>query len=160
MSYRTVALAAFAAFAVSAELPAAHAAMTADEAQAILFRSQDANGDGAITPCEAEGFRRAAQAAMDADGDTRISGAEWAEFDPGFLNAADAAGRRMALMDAKGEVFARYDTTGDGYLSNEEMMAGLFRDFIEADADDDGRLSEAEAKSMRIIMTFADSLMR
>ena len=28
----------------------------------------------------------------------------------------------MALMDAKGAVFARYDTSADGYLSNEEMM--------------------------------------
>ena len=138
----------------------AHAAMTAAEAQTILFKSQDTNSDGAVTPREFETFRRAAQAAMDADGDARVSAAEWAEFDPGFLSAADETGSRMALMDAKGEVFARYDTSADGYLSNEEMMAGLFRDFLEADENDDGRLDEAESAKTRIVKTFADSLMQ
>ena len=141
-------------------VPSAHAAMSAGEAQAILFKTQDVNGDGYISPREFEGFRRQAKAAMDSDGDGRVSREEWGEFDPGFLGVAEEAGRGMALMDAKDAVFARYDVSGDAYLSNEEMMAGLFRDFLEADADDDGRISPDEAKNVRIIMTFADSLMR
>ena len=143
-----------------AALGPAHAAMSEAEAQAILFKSMDANGDAAVTPREFETFRRQAMTAMDADGDSRVSIQEWGSFDPGFLGIAEERGAQMQLMDAKDDVFQRYNVSGDAYLSNEEMMAGLFRDFLEADGDDDGRLTETESASLRLLKSFADALMQ
>ena len=100
---RPVILAAFAALAAGS----AHAAMSVEEAEGIVFISHDRNGDSTVTPRELEQFRSLAFAAMDADRDARISGEEWEVFDPGFLNVAIDSGRTMEPADAKGETFAR-----------------------------------------------------
>ena len=156
---RHAVLAAFTALAAPVLLGApAHAAMTVEEAEAILFDSHDANGDDFVTPRELEEFRSLAFAASDADGDGRISAEEWKVFDPGFLNIAIERGLTMELADAKGETFARYDTSGDDHISDDELTAAIFRDYVAVDEDDDGRLSRAEFARVRLVSTLSASL--
>ena len=134
------------------------AAMSVEEAEAILFRTIDRNADGHATPNEFENFRTLAFEAMDVDNDARVTSDEWGAFDPGFLGIANETGQLMELADAKDESFARYDTSGDGYLSNDEMTANLFRDFIAADADEDGRLTIEEHRETALIRALSEAL--
>ena len=158
MTRTTIPFLALAAFAAFAPAPAS-AAMSEADAHAILFRSQDANGDGLISVRESEAFRRAAFAAMDANSDGKVERPEWLSFDPGFLGISNERGVVMALDDAKGSVFDRYDGNGDGALSDDEMAASILRDFLAADANDDG-LDMGEMPNLPILAASTDALMK
>ena len=134
--------------------------MSQADASTALFASQDVNGDGFISIREFERFRRQAMTAMDANGDARVDRAEWTEFDPGFLRLAQENMTEMKLEDAKGAIFASLDTSADGYLSNDEMTAGLFRGFLDADGDDDGRLTKVEMDTLPLVAAFTAALMK
>lgn len=151
--------AAFALAALAAFASPAQAAMSEADAHAILFKTQDTNGDERVSVRESEAFRRTAFLAMDTNSDGAIERAEWVAFDPGFLGIANERGAVMALDDAKGSVFDRYDGNGDGSLSDDEMAASILRDHLAADANDDG-LDMQEMPNLPILAAFTNALMK
>ena len=73
---------------------------------------------------------------LDADGDGAVTGQEMAALSSG--PAASMGGGRLRRM------IAQSDSSNDGRVSREEMVAGAERMFRRLDADGDGVLSESE----------------
>ena len=73
---------------------------------------------------------------LDADGDGALTGQEMAVLSSG--PAASMGGGRLRRM------IAQADSSNDGRVSREEMVAGAERMFRRLDADGDGVLSDAE----------------
>lgn len=81
----------------------------------------------------------------DADGDGRISAAE-------FASGGGGRGAKGAAVPAGGmgqRLFARLDTNGDGYLDKAEIDAMLTQRFARMDADHDGIVSAEEREAAR-----------
>ncbi|TGD42060.1 calcium-binding protein [Pseudotabrizicola sediminis] len=105
---------------------------------AFDFAAMDADGDGKVTQAEIDAFRAAQTAAIDTDGDGLLSAEEIAAMH--IRAATKRANDRAARM------IERLDTDGDGKLSAAEMMARPMpaRMFERLDADNDGAITEAE----------------
>lgn len=107
-----------------------------------MFEMMDLNKDGEITKEEAEtaGAQRFSEA--DADGD-------------GFISPEEMQARMAArIEDRQKALFEHKDTDKDGRLSQEEMTGGeggkrLERMFDRLDANDDGKITRAEADAAR-----------
>lgn len=97
----------------------------------------------------------------DADGDGRISAAEFAAGGGARRGAkapvatAHAAGAAMSTGDqpmaamANPRMFQRFDTNGDGYLDKAEVDAMLTKRFERMDANHDGIVTAAEREAAR-----------
>lgn len=107
------------------------------------FAAVDADGDGRITEAELQAWRAAQIAGLDADGNGLISEAE--------LTAQITArmAERAAKM-AKARI-AAHDADGDGSLSAAELAAPPLpmRLFDRVDADGDGAITQAELDAAR-----------
>ena len=136
------------------------AGMTAAQAQAptepsevlaILFDTQDENGNGFLSPREVGRFRELAYISFDTNSDMMASAEEWLAWDPGFEPAAKAVGRLEQFRDEKRKLFGMFDVHEDGFVSDAEMKAGFFDQFIAADANEDGVLDRDEHSAFEIV---------
>jgi hypothetical protein len=107
------------------------------------FAAVDADGDGKITPAEMQAFRQAEIAGLDADGN-------------GLISAEEMVAKQMVRMQARAEEMAKarieaQDSNGDGQLSAAEMaMPGMPTGMFERlDTDKDGAISTAELDAAR-----------
>lgn len=91
-------------------------------------------------------------AAMDYDGDLKLTLAEFLVFDAGMRAVAEDAGRLDAHETAMRVVFAFWDRNGDGMVSKTEHSRSLTYDFQRADVDDNARLTLEEFVSGFTIM--------
>jgi len=83
-------------------------------------------------------------AAMDYDGDNKLSLSEFMVFDTGMRDIAEEAGRLENHDTAMRVVFAFWDRDGDGLVSKSEHTRSLSYDFRRADINDDARLEMEE----------------
>ena len=106
------------------------------------FAAMDGDGDGKVTQAEMQAHRQAELTGMDADGDGLISQPELAAFMAERM-------QKMADQIATDRIEMQ-DSDGNGKLSAAEMqmppMAG--RMFERLDTDGDGALSQAEIDAM------------
>ncbi|MDO9637847.1 MAG: calcium-binding protein [Pseudotabrizicola sp.] len=102
------------------------------------FAAMDADGDGKVTQEEINAFRAAQVAAIDTDGDGLLSAEEIAAM---HIRAATIRANEHAAR-----MIERQDTDGDGKLSAAEMSVRPMpaRMFEMLDADGDGAITEAE----------------
>jgi len=141
MLTRTAAILALSAAATAAE------AQPGTEGRAVgetVFATIDATGRGAVHAGEIEAFRAAAFAGMDRDASGSVTYDEFAAWDPGFRQVAEAAGRGEAYVTASKIVFAFWDRDGDGAMTEREMRFAMTSDVRRADLDDDGLLTREE----------------
>lgn len=105
-----------------------------------MFAAIDKDSDGKLTQEELAAHRAAMFAAADANGD-------------GALDAAELAARHLArvretMPDRTARMIERMDDNGDGSLSVDEMGEGPIKGrFARIDTDNDGAISQAEAKA-------------
>ena len=103
------------------------------------FGMFDTNGDGQITQAEVDVLRQARFAELDANGDNQVSRDEF------LAHSAARSGERA------GRMFDRLDADGDGLLSRdmaEQRIPG--REIVARfDTDGDGAVSETEFDEMR-----------
>ena len=121
------------------------------EVLAILFDTQDENGNGVLSPREVGHFRELAYVSFDSNADMMASADEFLAWDPGFEPAAREIGRLDQFLAAKREIFDMYDANMDEFVSDAEMKAGFFDQFIKADANEDGVLDRDEHAAFEIV---------
>lgn len=112
----------------------------------VDFAAVDADGDGRMTEAELTAWRAGRVAALDTNGD-------------GLLSAEEIAAGRLADMRARADemaarMIAAQDADGDGLLSAAELAAPPLppRLFGRIDADGDGAITEAELDAARAHM--------
>jgi hypothetical protein len=124
-----------------------------------LFAAADLNGDGKISRREHIHFADLVFLSMDADGDGSLTPAEFLAWDPGYIQAAEQAGRTKALADAKEDVFEELDLNDDKSLDHDEMSAASLRMFYQADTDRNRVLSRKEFfEEFYIVKTVRDAV--
>ncbi len=110
----------------------------------IDFETLDADGNGEVTKAELQSHGQARFAQADSDGDGKLTAAE--------LTAA----ARKQSEDRVAHMIERFDTDGDGALSQDEMPKPRKRRgdrmFDVMDADDSGGISRAEFDEARAWM--------
>src|SRR5262245_37912860 len=103
-----------------------------------FMRQMDANNDGAVTRAEFDAGRAAHFTASDANGD----GALVREEMRGRGRGGEAGERGQGHGDRPGRHDP--DANNDGAITREEFLAGPIAMFERLDANNDGRLTEAE----------------
>lgn len=96
----------------------------------------DANADGRLSQAEFQALQSQRMMRLAADGDGKISLAEW---------SADRRGPKTARDPAKG--FAALDANRDGGIDAAEVQTVIGRRFARLDADRDGQLSTTERRA-------------
>lgn len=117
---------------------------------ADLLRQHDQNGDGALdaNECPPRLWERLAK--FDADGDGKVTPAEAARFHAAEgerPNKPAAEGDRPQV--GHGELFAKADKNGDGFLTADECPERLWEKIARADVDGDGKVSLEELKALQ-----------
>jgi len=97
-----------------------------------LFERADGNGDGVVTRAEAQAYRQADQAGLDANRDGFVSFEE--------MKAFREAKREQRARDR----FTRLDDNGDGRVSLAEFNERFNRLFDYLDRNGDGAISQDE----------------
>lgn len=130
---------------------ASHATAQTDEAgiegrrlAETIFASMVSGGRDFVDMGDIEQFRASSFAAMDGDGDGQVTYGEFASWDPGFAQIADAQGRFDAYVTASKIVYAFWDRDGDDSLNEREYRIAMSHDFRRADLDGDAVLTQAE----------------
>ncbi|MCB1628139.1 MAG: EF-hand domain-containing protein [Xanthomonadales bacterium] len=99
------------------------------------FDKMDADGDGQVTKAEADAFRAARQAGLDANLD-------------GVITYEEQRDHRQAMAEVRArERFARMDTDGDGQVSLAEFNQRKDQWFDRVDSNGDGIISADERKA-------------
>lgn len=104
--------------------------------RAHQFAALDADGDGRVTRAEYDAFGVAQFDGLDDDGDGRLDQAEFLAFRPG-----------QAGSDGGSPLFSVIDTDADGAITPEELDAARDNAFVRLDADADGVVTMREAQA-------------
>jgi len=141
--------------ALALALVAGAAVQAAPHGQSEFVRDYDTNKDGAVTRDEYEAVRGARLKGMDADGDGRVSHAEYvgeyaARLDAELAASSESAEARAATRAGQmKQADIRYgvlDTDKNDDLSAAEFSASGVRAFASHDGDGDGVVKAGEAK--------------
>lgn len=109
------------------------------------FAALDADGDGRVTEAEIAAHRAAEIAGLDADAD-------------GFLTAEELSAHQMRMAQQmadkrSAQMLERLDADGDGRIGVAEMMMGAHGDqsqmFARLDANGDGAITQEEIAALR-----------
>lgn len=103
--------------------------------RAERYAEIDADGDGLVREDEYFAFGRRQFTAFDANGDGRVTPAE-------FRAASESAGDRS--QDGGRDMFAALDRDGDGYIAVAELEESRALAFSQLDANEDGVLTVDE----------------
>lgn len=106
-----------------------------------FMRQMDANTDGAITRAEFDAARATHFAARDANSDGALSGEE--------LRRERRGGPDGERRTERGPGRFNPDANSDGAITRDEFLAGPIARFERMDANNDGRLTDAEKPDMR-----------
>ena len=109
------------------------------------LKAMDLNGDGNVTKDELASFESQRFAEMDLNGDGNLTTTEMTEFRE--MKRAEMLAKREERRQAG--MLERFDTDGDGAISQAEFAAKPNPMFDRADADGDGIVTEDERKAMR-----------
>ena len=105
-----------------------------------MFDSIDADKDGKVTEAELAAERAAKFTAADTNSDGKLDAAE--------ISAQQLARMTETLAARSAKMIERMDNNGDGSLSAEELGESPMEErFARIDTDDDGAISQAEAKA-------------
>jgi len=108
------------------------------------FERFDANGDGVLVPSELpEEFRERSMQA-DANGDGKITRAEWDQ-----AMAALREGAQAAAGERRRRGFDAMDENGDGVLTAAELPERARERMMAADANGDGKITREEYEAWR-----------
>lgn len=119
----------------------AAALLMASAGAALAQTGIDANGDGKISAAEFKTGRTALIMGADGDKDGKVSPAELGVVVEAATSRPAADGRR---------VFARIDANHDGFLTQPEVEAVVEQRFRTLDANADGALSAAERQNWKV----------
>lgn len=93
---------------------------------------------------EMEIFRDSLFVSMDQDDNASLTFDEFFEWDYGFKLIAEEAGKQREYLTAMKIMFALWDLSGDGQITETEHRLALVRDFQRADLNHDAVLSKPE----------------
>jgi Ca2+-binding EF-hand superfamily protein len=108
----------------------------------------DANHDGRVTKAEFQASRRAAILTADANHDGRVTTVEWTHATTSAKSRAATRGYPSTGQVGQQPVFPQIDTNGDGVLTTAEIDAAAADRFAVLDANHDGVLTGDELKRM------------
>jgi len=108
-----------------------------------LFQRMDANGDGVVTPDEAQAFEQRLFARLDANHDGVLTLDEFTARRAG-RQTANAEPQRGATFRSRR--FAAMDTNGDGRVTADEFAAAFNKRLSAMDANGDGRITLDEVR--------------
>ncbi len=116
-----------------------------------FMRALDANNDGAITRGEFDAGRATRFAAQDADRNGSLAGDELRRprGPDGARGGPDGGRGRGDRGERHGPGRMNPDANNDGVITRDEFLAGPIAMFDRMDANDDGRLTDAEKPDMR-----------
>ena len=115
-----------------------------EEAYASVFENSDTNGSELMSAPEYLHLQEELFLLVDYNEDNFLAAEEWNNWDPSFMGVEyDRAeiGKIFAIM---ARLFVTLDVDGDSRLTRDELTAGLFLAFADADVSSDGFLDTAE----------------
>ena len=110
----------------------------------LAFESVDTTGKGYLHTGDVESYRENVFLSMDADESASIEESEFLGWDFGFINEAEALGRRGEYDTALKTVFTIWDRDGDGSITEAEHRFALRADFDRMDINGNSILEEDE----------------
>ncbi|HJS87274.1 MAG TPA: EF-hand domain-containing protein [Acetobacteraceae bacterium] len=132
-----------------------------DEELLIIFQSMDVDGDGLVSPREADRMITLTFNAIDVNHDRRITPEEFKDFSMGFLYLAQVRDRVAQFNAVKSEVFRRWDTNKTGYLDFRDYRGGILNELTRAASKGnpaDPELSPQDMRNVRFLREMAEAL--
>ena len=109
-----------------------------------FFARYDADHDGKVSLAEYEAGRQMSFQRMDADGNGALS---FAEIDAATAQAAQRGGPMADFIKARNDALKAADTNGDQSISADEYKAYVDAEFKKLDTNSDGFLSPEEMQA-------------
>lgn len=123
------------------------------QGMADRFAALDSDGDGRLSAAEAAEWREAVFGAMDADDDERLTREEYMAVQMGRGSDPEQRGPRYEEKQAeKDAAFTEMDAEGKGFVTREQFLEAAAQNFADADVDGDGFVTMPEFIAARWAM--------